>query len=259
MCLIVLLLSICSSVNASDLAREARLAEEIVDSILDGEVIDLDVENTLFMGIYTESETDSQNRAVLILHGRGYHPDWSSFVNPLRTALPASGWNTLSFQLPVLHNGAKYYDYVPLFTEAGPRIEAAINFLKEQGNKQIVLIAHSCGAHMAMNWFEHFGDQRISAYIGAGMGATDYKQYMSKPYPLEKIQVPVLDVYAQNDYPAVIRKAPERLSRIKQAGNPASGQVVVANSDHYYTDKNDAIIKTVEQWLDKVFPENQEH
>lgn len=57
-----------------------------------------------------------------------------------------------------------------------------------------MLIAHSCGAHMAVAWLEDDVaiTQEIDAYIGIGMGATDYKQLMKKPFPLIKLNVLVL-------------------------------------------------------------------
>ncbi|TNF34101.1 MAG: DUF3530 family protein, partial [Gammaproteobacteria bacterium] len=110
-----------STAFASDLAREKRLASEIIDSIMDGEATTLVAGSHEFLSIYTESDVDSPKGAVLILHGRGYHPNWPEVVYPLRTGLPEHGWHTLSIQLPVLAADAKYYDYVPIFPEAFPR------------------------------------------------------------------------------------------------------------------------------------------
>ena len=92
------------------------------------------------------------DRAFIILHGRGMHPDWSQVTNPLRVELPMHGWSTLAIQLPVLDKQASYYEYEEIFSEAVPRIEAAIGFLREQGSSRIALIAHSCGVHMSMSW-----------------------------------------------------------------------------------------------------------
>ena len=150
-----------------DLAREKRMADEIVDVILDGEVVMLKDGGHEFMGIDTEPAGDSKG-AVIILHGRGYHPDWAEAINPLRVGLAEAGWRTLSLQMPVLEKSAKYYDYVPLFPAAHPRIEAGIRYLREAGENMIVLLAHSCGAHMAMDWIAAKGDTLIDAYIGAG-------------------------------------------------------------------------------------------
>lgn len=238
-----------------DLQREKRMASEVEDAVLDGEVIylkDSSLESHEFMAIDQEPEGDVKG-AVIILHGRGFHPNWEDAIFPLRTQLPAQGWRTLSLQMQVLKKTAKYNDYMPLFPLAGNRIEAGIAYLKEQGIDNIILLAHSCGAHMAMEWIrskEGKVDKMISAYIGAGMGATDYKQPMEQPFPLAKMTIPVLDIYGENEYPAVLRMAPGRKAMMKKAGNKKSKQVVVPKANHYFTDQGDAFVESVVGWLE---------
>ncbi len=239
-----------------DLEREKRMATEVEDAVLDGDVIFLkdgspEQEGSHeFMAIDQEPEDDTKG-AVIILHGRGFHPNWEDAIYPLRTQLPENGWRTLSVQMPVLVKTAKYYDYVPLFPKAAPRIEAAIAYLKEQGIDNIVVFAHSCGAHMAMDWVRNKGDDLgISAYIGAGMGATDYKQKMAQPFPLADMKIPVLDIYGEKEFPAVLRMAPDRLEGIKKGGNEKSQQVVVSGADHYFKDAGDGLVESVSAWLD---------
>ncbi len=249
---LVIFLFFLQSASASNIEREKRMAEEIVDVILDGDAVFLKTNNHEFLSIYTEAE-DAKG-VVIILHGRGFHPDWQDAINPLRVGLAESGWNTLSVQMPVLEKQARYYDYVPVFSEALPRIDAAIKYARSMVNKQdnkVVLIAHSCGAHMAMAWVEANVDAslKIDAYIGMGMGATDYGQPMEKPFPLDKLTVPVLDVYADGDYPAVLKMAPQRLAMIKDAGNKKSKQLIVTDSDHYYEDRGEELTQLISQWL----------
>lgn len=253
-----LLLSLCLALAtpfnafASDLERENRIYEQIVDAIFDGEPMLLDANGHEFLAVHMESEAEEKRGAAIILHGRGLHPNWETVVHPLRSTLPEIGWDTLSLQMPVLEKEAKYFDYVPTFPEAFPRIEAAIAFLREQGVEKIVLIAHSCGAHMAMTWIDDRGDSAIDAYIGIGMGATDYKQPMVKPFPLDKMQVPVLDIYAENDFPAVLRMAPERKAMLEQAGNPQSAQQMIDGAEHYFNGHNDALVEAVSAWLNEL-------
>ncbi len=232
---------------ASDIEREKRLAGQIVDSIIDGEPVYLSTGAHEFLSIYTEA--DDPAGAVIILHGRGFHPNWSDVVYPLRTGLVEQGWNTLSLQMPVLGKEAKFYDYLEIMHEAFPRIEAGIDFLREQGNDRIVLIAHSCSVHMTMAWVDAGRMRDIDAFVGIGMGAVDYQQPMKKPFPLDRIRVPVLDVYGEAEYPAVLRGAPERLAAITQAGNPKSRQVVVPRANHYFTDEGEALLDAVGPWL----------
>lgn len=240
------------SAPAADLAREKRLADEIVDMIVEGEPVWLNAGSHPFLSIYTPTTKRHARGAVIILHGRGMHPDWADVAAPLRTALPASGWHTLSLQMPVLEKDAKYNDYVPLFKEAGPRINAAIAYLRDTGVKHIVLAAHSCGAHMAMHWVARQGDKDINAYIGIGMGATDFGQPMIEPFPLANMHVPVLDVYGSAEYPQVLNMAPERLAAMHKAGNPQSRQIVVPGADHYFHERNGELVKVVTEWLDQL-------
>ena len=250
----LLLFTFISTSYASDLAREKRMADEIVDAIVDGEAVYLQADDKEFLSIYTEADDPAKGVAI-ILHGRGFHPDWQDVINPLRVGLAEAGWNTLSVQMPVLEKQAKYYDYLPLFPQAIPRIEAAIAYAREQikeagTENKVVLIAHSCGAHMAMTWADVDSFEAIDAYVGIGMGATDYKQPMKQPFPLAKVKVPVLDVYAANDFPAVQKMAAARWQSIEQAGNSKSDQVIIPDADHYYSDRGDALTSVISEWLD---------
>jgi pimeloyl-ACP methyl ester carboxylesterase len=236
-------------VTASDLEREQRIHDQIVDAIFDGEPVMLEAEGHSFLAIHMESDSETRKGAAILLHGRGLHPAEESVAQPLRTALPSHGWDTLSLQMPVLSKEAKYFDYVPIFPESFARIEAGIAYLKARGAGKIVLIAHSCGAHMAMNWIEERGDKAIDAYVGISMGATDYKQPMVTPFPLDKMAVPVLDIYGSEDYPAVRRLAPERWELIQGAGHPYSAQRTVSGAEHYYSGRQAELIETVAGWL----------
>jgi len=233
-----------------DFDREARLADEIIDVILDGEPEWLEANGRKFLSIYFEAENPAL--AVVILHGRGFHPDWADTVNPLRVGLAERGYSTLSLQMPVLGKDAKYYDYVPIFDYAHARIEAGIGFLRENGYQKVVLLAHSCGVHMAMDWIRTVNDTGIDAFVGLGMGATDYQQPMQQLFPLDSMQVPVLDLYGANEYPAVIRLAPGRKKMIAEAGHEKSRQQVLPDADHYFTDQGDPLVSAVADWLDQL-------
>jgi len=237
--------------RSPDIERELRMKAEIVDAIMDGEPVELEADNHTFMGIFTEAE--NAKGTVVIAHGRGFHPDWPTVVQPLRVGLVERGWNTLSIQMPVLEKSAKYFDYVEIFDAAGPRIEAAIAYAKENGGDNVVLFAHSCGSHMAQRWILNKGEeatQQFSAYVGMGMGATDYKQPMVEPFQLNKMKMPILDLYGEDDYPAVVRIAPERDMMIAEAANPKSKQISAKGATHYFVDKGDVLVKTVADWLD---------
>lgn len=236
--------------QAQDFAREDRLANQIVDAIFDGEPTMLEADGREFLSIYMESDADEPRGAAIVLHGRGFHPDWPEVAQPLRVGLTEHGWHTLSLQMPVLEKTAKYYDYVPIIPSAFPRISSGVAYLRELGVNNIVLIAHSCSVHMSLAYLEENGDEAFSAFVGIGMGATDYQQPMAKPLPLDKLKVPVLDIYGSEDFPAVLRLAPDRLDAMKQAGNPASDQRMIPEAEHYFRGQEEALIEEVAQWLE---------
>ena len=154
--------------------------------------------------------------------------------------------------MPVLLKDAKYYDYLPVFHHSHSRIEAGIKFLREQGHKKVVLLAHSCGAHMALDWIRAKNDRSFDAFVGLGMGATDYRQPMHQPFPLDWMHVPILDLYGANEYPAVVRMAPSRKAMLEKAGNPKSRQQVLPDANHYFTDQGEPLVAAVADWLEQL-------
>lgn len=233
-----------------DYKREARLAEQIVDDIFDGEPIWLEANEHQFLGIHTPNE-DKNKGTVLILHGRGYHPDWPEVAAPLRTGLIEAGWSTLSIQMPVLQKGRLYYDYLPLFKFARGRIESAISYIASTSDKPIILAAHSCGAHMANDWLNNSNDSKIDGYIIMGAGATDYRQELKTPFPFARMRVPVLDLYGELEFPRPIAMLPERKVLLDAGGNPGSKQNMLLDADHYFHDAGDSLTEAVAEWLNE--------
>ena len=97
-----------SSLNASDLAKEKRWAEQTVDFIMDGHANWLNVSKDLsILSIYTEA-AEASNKALLVLHGTGIHPNWEQVIQPIRVEMTSYGWNTLAIQMPILGNEADH-------------------------------------------------------------------------------------------------------------------------------------------------------
>ena len=181
-----LLLFIAPTGFAADLEKEERIKEQIIDYILEGDPVSLQSINHKFLAIFNQADDEQAKGAVIIMHGRGHHPNWPEVVQPLRNGLVEFGWHTLSIQMPVLDNESTFYDYLHIIPEAFPRIEAAISFLNDKGISNIVLIAHSCSVHMSIPWLVEHPDKGVIAFIGIGMGSTDKGQPMLQPFPLEK-------------------------------------------------------------------------
>jgi hypothetical protein len=238
-----------------DFAREERIVAEIEDSVMEGEVEYLTLKNSRqVFSIHMESELSATKGGVIILHSRSQNANREEVVRPLRIALAQQGWESLSVQMPMMDAHAKYYDYVPIFPYSHARIQAAIDFYKQRGIDNIILIAHGCGAHMANSFFDKFADYDIKAYVGIGMGATDYRQKVVNGFPFYKMQIPILDIYGEYDFPGVVRLAFYREDMLDMGGNPKSRQIVVNEAKHFYTKKGkiELLIRHIANWLDNL-------
>ncbi len=245
--LLILLFSL--SLHASDIAKEKRWADQIKDSLLVGKAVWLPAGKKKFFGIYSESMISKTVGAAIVLHGIGAHPDWLEVINPVRSELPTYGWATLSIQMPILANEAKPRDYIPLFKEVPARIDAAIDFLQQKGIYNIVIIAHSMGSAMASYYLAKRPKAKIRGYIGIGMTEHKKNSPLSNVASLRKIKIPVLDLYGSRDLESVRKYARARKQAALKAKNPHYEQIEVKDADHFFTNKENVLIKRIRGWL----------
>ena len=246
--LLIILIAFTFNVQASDLAKEKRWADQVVDAIIDGEAVWLNDGKSDFLSIYTEAEED-KSRAVIVMHGTGIHPDWQQVVQPLRVSLTEHNWNTLSIQMPVLPNEADYLDYAPLYDEVAPRIDAAIQYVKNNGAENIVLIGHSQGSSMTA-YYLATSKPTVNGFVAIGMGAFATDPRMDSIKALEKIQLPVLDLYGSEDLENILASVNERAAAAKIAGNKNYTQTQITGN-HFFDGQEDTLVKTVAEWLEK--------
>ena len=247
--LLVISLSLLSfNLYASDLAKEKRWADQVVEAILDGEAVWLNDGKSDFLGIYTEADED-KGRAVIVMHGTGIHPDWVQVVQPLRVGLTGHNWNTLSIQMPILPNEAEYKDYAPLYDEVAPRIDAAIKYLKENGSEDIVLIGHSQGSAMTVYYLSR-SKPDVKGFVAIGTASFAGDPRMDSIKSLEKINLPILDLYGSEDLEEILASAKSRVAAAEKAGNKNYTQKQITGN-HFFDGQEKALVETVADWLDK--------
>ena len=230
-------LALATSVAAADYAREARWADEVQAGLVTGEARFLQTENGhKFLALYTPAA--SATTAVVLVHGAGVHPDWG-LVGALRQSLPDAGYATLSLQMPVEAADAKPEAYPANFPEAAERIARGVAFMKAQGYRRIVLVSHSMGSRMAEHYLAKTRGTAIAAWVSVGI---------TEPYAkLDGVNLPVLDLYGEEDFPRVLAAAPARAKVI--AGKSGSAQARVHGADHYFNGKEKALEKVVEDFI----------
>lgn len=240
-----LLGALATTATASDLAKEQRWADQIVDELIDGDALWLEAGGSRWLAIRTEPD-DTPKGAVIVLHGVGAHPNWPQVVYPLRVELAARGWTTLSLQLPILENDAENGAYLPLFDEVAPRLDAALAHLSANGDTPVVIVAHSMGSAMASYALRDRAGTAVAGFVGIGMGGADSGP-MSVRDSLRRMAMPVLDLYGDEDLKNVLERAPER----REAGrSPRYTQRMVAGANHFFDGQEDALVDIVAAWLE---------
>jgi len=223
-----------------DYAREKRWADEVTPTLVVGDAIYLAQKSGhKFLALHTEAK--NARAAVIVVHGLGIHPDWA-LIGALRSNLPDHGYTTLSIQMPVLAADAKGEEYAALFADAAERLGAAVAFLKTKGHTRIALVSHSMGARMSNYFLAANPAHGLATWVAIGISSGEYTD-------AAKLNLPILDIYGERDFPQVLQKADARaavLSRLK-----GSAQIEVPGADHYFAGAETALIMRVRQFLEQ--------
>jgi pimeloyl-ACP methyl ester carboxylesterase len=232
------LLMVAQLASGADYIREKKWADEITPGIVVGDPLYLKEKNGHnFLTIYTEAP--NAKAGLVIVHGYGVHPDWG-LISTLRSALADHGYTTLSVQMPVLAQEAKPEDYPPSFGEAGERLKVAVGFLRAKRYKKIAIVSHSMGSRMTYYYLSKDPVAAVNAWVCIGWsGDDDFRQ----------IKFPVLDLYGENDSPAVLKGAKRRAASIKALNR--SQQIMAPKADHYFNGYQAELVKYVRDFLDK--------
>lgn len=234
----VLLLIVAQLACGADYVREKKWADEITPGIVVGDPVYLEGRaGHRFLTIYTEAP--NAKAGLVIVHGTGVHPD-HGLISTLRTALADRGYTTLSVQMPVLAQEAKPQDYPPTFGEAGERLKVAVEFLRAKGYKKIAIVSHSQGSRMTYYYLSRDPIAAVNAWVAIGWGGED---------DFRQIKFPVLDLYGENDLPAVLKGAKRRAASIKDLKR--SQQIMAPKTDHFFNGHQAELVKYVKDFLDK--------
>lgn len=240
--------------SKSDLAKEKRWENQIVDSLIVGESVKLNANGVEFLGLYAEPSSDYSKGAVIILHGIGAHPAWPDVVNPLRMELPDLGWHTLSLQMPILHNTAKPEEYSPLFPEVPARIKAGITFLKSKGINNIVLSGHSMGTVMASYYLATQNEQdiKVFAIISGDMGIPQQPHMNSLEHFRNIKNIHIVDVHGSDDHKRVLDTIAIRKPMGNKLHNKRYQPLKINGANHFYRTKRNDLVNGLNLKLTKI-------
>lgn len=239
-----------ATLQASDLDKEKRWADQVVDSLMDGEAHYLNDGKSGFLSLVTESREGESPYGAVVIHGTGVHPNWETVVQPLRIGLSEQGWHTISIQMPVLANEATHEDYTAVFPEAPARIDAAVKYLKDElGVKRVVLVAHSLGSSMTA-YHLNLNKPAVDGFVAIGMSAEPASDPMRDNLALLKgIDLPMLDLSGSEDLAEVVSTSAAREQ--SQSHNKAYTQIIEPGADHFFEGEEAALLNHVTNWLTK--------
>jgi len=246
-CCLLLILAI-PIAAASDLTGELKIAASVKKHLISGQAITLNADHQ-FLAITDNQTPTAPKGSILILHGAQSNPNAPQLIRPLRTRLPTLGWITLSIQLPILSPDPSMDTYQPWIKKTLPRIEVALNHLKMNNpDKPVIVIAHSLGAVSALSYLSQLTAKSVcDAFVLISMPPTETKQTDSVS-ALSKIDIPVLDIYASQDWDNVKRSASSRKLTLKKK-NKLNRQIEITGANHFYNGLDDELALSIYGWL----------
>jgi hypothetical protein len=266
--IIVLLLSffISGQLAAADnqeLSREQQIADKLAQVADIDEIISLKAMGGRFIGLYKSasssesfgeiSKTRETNGVVILVHGMGAHPDWPDVISPLRTQLTESGWSTFSIQMPILSPEEPVAKYGKTLKIANSRISAAIDYLHAWEMQPIILLGYSFGAAQAANYLASDKSKNVAAFVSVSMLSQKFiKPGLDVFKFISRINIPILDIYAEDDLDAVRRGIDDRRLAASKNSHVLFQQIEVQQAGHYYIGVEKALAEQIHMWLQQM-------
>ncbi len=219
--------------DKSDPATEEKWAAAVSKGLKVGKAVRLKAAGHEVFALYTAETLGKRLGGVILLHDAGEHPDWPEVIHPLRVELPRRGFDTLSVQMPVLPDGHPIRDYAGLFGLADQRIAAAVSYLRGKGVDHITLVGYGLGALMGANYLAQAPHREILAFAAIGMPVyPEQDPHLDGARLLQRLELPVFDLYGDRDYDAVVDTAGERRTAAAQAQKDAAAKAKKSAEPH---------------------------
>lgn len=232
---------------------EAEFGDDITRNLTVGEAITIAAPDQSFLALHTLEATSFIHGGAIIVHDYGGHPDRAGVVANLRIALTQHGWQTLSVQMPVFSAGTPAWEQFRLIPDAQARLIAAIGHLKQSGISNVVLIAHGLGGKMVLKFLTSGSANEVQAAVVVGLSVTELEGD-SVIADLEKIKLPLLDLFGDRDDELVIGSAAKRKVAAKKANNTDYRQLKITGADHQFSGLPSELVSRIYTWLARVAP-----
>ncbi len=253
-----------------------KIGQSLEKGLTSGKALWLDGGKAKFFAVYDPDQSGQPKGGVIILHDANSHPDKPEVIQPLRHGLPAHGWASITIQLPYL---SSIGDYTNKQTIINQRINSTVKYMQSVGIGNIVLLGHGTGAMAATAYLSTQQKSSIQAFIAISLGMLDKnRKPESIPQQLEKITVPILDIYGSNDLDHVTSTAMSRALAAKISSDAVASskyidsynrsaiaksstqnyqgyisyrQIVIEGASHDYSGSEHQLTKRIAGWLER--------
>ena len=251
---ILVLLCFLSDLSAArDPELEHSIAEKLTRKLNYGEAVWLGRDKNRFIGLFYDAYPSHHGDAAILLHGMGAHPDWPDVISPLRDALPRRQIATLSIQLPILTSDTNVADYGWTLKPAANRIRQAIEFLRDRGFQQIILIGFNFGASTAANYLANESQPGIDGFIAISILARKFlRPKVDVVNLLQGIRVPILDIYAEMDHAVILNGIADRRLAASISGNHRFRQLEIKKAQYDYNGYEHQLVNEITEWINKL-------
>ena len=93
----------------------------------------------------------------------------------------------------------------------------------------------------------------VTGFVGIGMSGGGKIPEMDNVELLKSLQVPVLDIYGENDLNSVLSSASDRIQSIENnkvsTSELMSRQIMIPGADHFFDGQNADLLNEVSTWL----------
>ena len=226
---------------AADYAREERWAQEIAPAIVVGDAVYLSTPSRPRVFAILTGPAGTPKGGVVVVHGLGVHPDWG-LNGGIRTRLADAGFVTLSVQMPVLASGATRDDYRATL----PRSLGA----HRRGDPLSARKRRHDGSRSSRTASARRWRTRISRAPTRWRSTRGWRSACSAR-STRKPKEPVLDIVAERDFDEVRAAATLRARDPPQT--KCSRQMTIADTDHYFDNKQAELAATIAAFLERVF------
>lgn len=233
------------SAATADLLTSQRMQREITEAgDLRGEVIELQTKDGPFLAIHRPRQRGPARGGIVLLHDRLGNADSEEAIRPLRLGLAEAGWDTLSLQLPIQPRSAGAGHDTDGSNAA--LLDEGMAWLKARDIDRLVLLAQGDRAGMALQWAAAQRMQELRALIllSAPLASPPGDDLRSS---LRASGLPLLDIYAERDYPPVIATAPNR--SMLGIDNPGYRQRVLPDATSGFFGAEQELIDSIRAWL----------